>query len=548
MSNLKLLKRKEEEMKTLLTNGTIYIEKGHYEEALLIEDGIIKMTGNNADVCLAAGWCDEKIDCEGRTVIPGLNDDHCHPLMTALYSLKLNLTEAHSIDEIIKCGRNFIKMNPGAKNGVYGYGWNVNFFTHGEKRDLDRHDLDKISTTVPVVLQRACAHMAACNTKAIEMTGCGRDARVDGGVIGLYEDGYPNGQFAENAQDLLTRLFKEPSWPELSNAFNSLLKHSARCAVTSVNGNDPGLVKTPSQVYHFLHDYYKEERLTFRYHTQNYYPTVKALEEYINGEYSHGEYDDYLSRGPLKMFKDGTIGARSALLDRDYRDDPGNRGTATVTNELLCQLARLATDNGMQIITHCIGNQAISDVVDVYEGVMPKEGNRYRNIINHCQIMTRPLMERMGRLGILAACQPIFLNSDLHSLETRISDGLARTSNAYRSMLTLLPSLAFGTDAPVEDMNPFPSLYCAVVRKDLAGKPEEGYFPEECISVEEAVDCYTLGSAYQQFMEERKGRLKPGYFADLAILDQDIFTIDPHGIKDVKSLLTMVGGRIVYRF
>lgn len=533
-------------MKTLITNGTIYIEQGHYEEALLIEDGIIKMAGKNSDVRLSAGLCDKKIDCQGRVVIPGLNDDHCHPLLTAAYSLKLDLTKAHSIDEIIRCGRAFIKTNPGAKNGVYGYGWNVNFFTQGEKRDLNRHDLDQISTTVPVIFQRACAHMAACNTKAIEMTGCGRNAQITGGVIGLEEDGCPNGQFAENAQDLLTRLLKEPAWPELEAAFAALLKHAARCGITSVNGNDPGLIKTPAEVYRFLHNYYKEGRLTYRYHTQNYYPTAEGFKEYLYGEYAHGEYDDYLSKGPLKMFRDGTIGARSALLDRDYEDDPGNRGTATAAEEQLFLLARLAADHGIQLITHCIGNQAISDVVDIYEKVMPEGGNRCRNVINHCQLMTLPLIERMGRLGILAACQPIFLNSDLHSLETRISKEFARTSNAYRTMLRLLPSLAFGTDAPIEDSNPFPSLYCAVTRKDLEGRPEQGYFPEERLNVEEAVDCYTLGSAYQQFMEDRKGRLKPGCFADLAILDQNLFTIDPDAVKDVKSVLTMVDGRIVY--
>lgn len=533
-------------MKTLITNGIVYIEQGHYEEALLIEDGFIKMAGSNDDVRLAAGFCDKKIDCQGRAVIPGLNDDHCHPLMAAAFSLKLDLTNAHSIDEIIRCGRDYIKTSPDAGNGVYGYGWNVNCFTQGEKRDLNRCDLDRISTTVPVILKRACAHMAVCNTKAIEMTGCGRNARITGGIIGLEEDGYPNGQFTENAQDLLTQLYKEPSWPELNTAFSALLKHAARCGITSVNGNDPGLVKTPAEVYRFLHNCHKEGRLTFRYHTQNYYPAAEALTDYLQGECAQGEYDDYLSKGPLKMFKDGTIGTRSALLDRDYEDDPGNRGTATFANEQLYELARLAADNNMQIITHCIGNQAISDVLDIYERVMPKEGNRFRNTINHCQLMTRPLMERMGRLGISAACQPIFLNSDLHSLKTRISNDFARTSNAYRSMLKLLPSLAFGTDAPIEDSNPFPSLYCAVTRKDLAGEPECGYFPEERLSVEEAIDCYTLGSAYQQFMEDRKGRLKPGYFADLAILDQNIFTIDTSAIRDVKSVLTMVDGKIVY--
>ncbi|MCR4805379.1 MAG: amidohydrolase family protein, partial [Clostridia bacterium] len=149
-------------------------------------------------------------------------------------------------------------------------------------------------------------------------------------------------------------------------------------------------------------------------------------------------------------------------------------------------------------------------------------------------------------LNIMVAVQPIFLNSDLHALASRVDDAFARTSNAYKTMLEKGIPMSFGTDSPVEGYNALAVIYSAVTRKDLKGYPPEGYYPEECLDVETAVDCFTVGSAYQQFMEDRKGRLKPGYFADLCVLSEDIFTMEPDRIKDVVSVLTMVDGKIRY--
>ena len=534
-------------MKTLLKNAKIYVEKGCYAQALYQEDGIIRFVGTDADAAAYAEKADRVIDCGGRTIIPGFNNNHSHPLMVAEFKNYCDLYGAESLDEIVERGRDFLAKMEHPERGMRCTGWNINFFTKGEKRVPNRYDLDRISTEVPIVAQDAAEHETVANSKALELVGFTKDSPdVDGGVISRDEKGEPLGNFAENAQGIVRPAVPVPGMEDIVKGFDAVMQELLRSGYTSVQANDAGITKTPAEIYETLHRMRAEDCLLVRYHTQNCYEEIEDLQNYLEGEYVHGTYDDYLSRGPLKLFKDGTIGSRSALLDRDWADDPGNRGQSVNDNEKLLALAKLAQDSGMQIICHCIGNQAIADLVDIYEKVQPAEGNPLRNIINHCQLMTMPLIDRMAALKIVAAVQPIFLNSDLHALATRVDEDFGRTSNAYKTLVEKGIPVSFGTDSPVEAYNGFAVIYSAVTRKDLKGYPPEGYYPEECMDVETAVDCFTAGSAYQQFMEDRKGRLKPGYFADLCVLSEDIFTVDPDRIKDIVSVLTMVDGKIRY--
>ncbi|MCR4805679.1 MAG: amidohydrolase [Clostridia bacterium] len=534
-------------MKTLLKNAKIYVEKGIYAQALYQEDGWIKFVGSDEDAKAFEAGADRVIDCGKKTVVPGFNNNHSHPLMVAEFKSYCDLYGAESIDEIVERGKAFLAKMEHPERGMRCTGWNVNFFTSGEKRPPNRFDLDRISTEVPIVAQDAAEHETVCNSKAMEVVGFTKDSPdVDGGVIRRDETGEPMGNFAENAQAVVKPAVPVPDMADIEKGFREVMEELLKCGYTSVQANDAGITKTPQEVYACLHRMRKEDSLLVRYHTQNCYEDLDDLKAYIAGEYACGCYDDYLSRGPLKLFKDGTIGSRSALLDRDWADDPGNRGQSVNSNEKLLALSKLAQENGMQIICHCIGNQAITDLVDIYEQVQPAPGNPLRNTVNHCQLMTMPLIDRLADLNIMAAVQPIFLNSDLHALASRVDDAFGRTSNAYKTMLEKGIPMSFGTDSPVEGYNALAVIYSAVTRKDLKGYPPEGYYPEECLDVETAVDCFTLGSAYQQFMEDRKGRLKPGFFADLCVLSEDIFTVEPDRIKDIVSVLTMVDGKIRY--
>lgn len=532
--------------KTVLYNAKLYLEKGRFAQACVIEDGVITKVGKSGPL-LSASYGAEVIDCHGKTVIPGLNDSHCHLLMLAITRSYVPLLGAKSIDDIIERSRTFLAQHPDAR-GLRGIGWNVVSFTEGEKRDLCRHDLDKISTEIPIIYHRACGHMSACNTKALELAHIDSStAQVEGGVFECEENGYPNGRFLENAKALLDNVVPEPTPEEIMRNFEEVQHYAASCGLTSVQSNDVGTVLPPDDMYQLLHRFHDDQKLLVRYHTQNSFDTVDQFRKFIGSEKSDPRYDDVLSFGPLKLFKDGSIGGHSALLRKPYLDAPDTCGVSVRSDEALDEFCAAADELNIQVACHCIGDGAVESLMTRYEKILRNGKNPLRHAIVHCQLMDKAMMQRLIRDDILALEQPIFLHSDLHALPTRIPDELARTSNAYRTLMELGAHQAFGTDSPVEDCNPFPCIYCAVTRKDLSGDPAEGYFPQECISVEDAVDCYTLGSAYAQFMEDKKGRIKEGYLADLTVLDRDIFTCDPMELKDVKPILTLMGGNVTYK-
>ena len=534
-------------MQTLLTNGNIYVERGVFAEAVLVEDKRIKYVGDTETAKLQGGAIDRVIDLGGRTVVPGFNDDHCHPLMAAYYSSMLNLNGCVSMEDLVQRSIAFYNQPHQVGRPLLGRGWNANLFTEGEKRMPNRYDLDRITTDVPVVFVDATEHFTVGNSRALEMAGIGNGyVPAPGGVVYLDENGDPTGQVGEMSRNLLIDVIPEMDAAEIRDAFLRFMNYANSVGVTSWQGNDAGEFRDPAFVFDMYHDLSDAGLLTVRYHAQNAFTSTEAIDEYLAGELQRPGYNDYFTPGPVKLFCDGTIGTRTALMSVDFLDDPGNRGERLMSYEQILELATYANSKGLQVITHAIGDQAVRDMTEIYAQSSPAPGNPLRNVINHCQLMTPDMIDRMAEVGVLAACQPIFLHSDMHSLETRITEEMARTSNCYRTQIERMRNVAFGTDCPVEDINPFKVVYSAVTRKDLNGFPEGGYFPEECIDVASAIDCYSINSAYQQFMEETKGRIAEGYLADLVVLPEDIFTMDPMAIKDLTADLTMVGGEIVF--
>ena len=535
-------------MKKLFVNGKFYVEDGVFAEAVLVEGNKFAKVGTDAEVRAAAGDDAEVIDCGGKTVIPGINDSHCHGMFSAKSLSYVPILGSKSIDEVIQRGKDFLAAHPNAK-ALRGMGWNVVDFVEGEQRNLRAEDLDKISTEIPITFNRACGHMMVANTKAMELVGIDENTPDPaGGAIERDENGKATGRFLENANSLFYAAVPEPGLPEIVENFHALMKHANECGITSIQSNDVGLFDNEYAAYfdalHGLHD---AGELTVRFHGQNKFETPEHFEEFVLRERADSRYDDVLSFGPLKLIKDGSIGGHSALMREPYLDKPDTKGVEVRTNEELAAFYKKADELGVQVVVHCIGDGAIEKTLEELEKVLHDGKNPLRHGIIHCQIMDRELMERIKKDEVLSLGQPIFLHSDMHALATRIPVELARTSNAYRSMMEMGIPQSFGTDAPVEDINPFPCIYCAVARKDLRGLPAEGYFAEEALTVAEAVDCYTIASAYTQFMEDRKGRIKEGFLADLAVLDTDIFTCDVEAIKDTKSVMTVMDGKVVYQ-
>lgn len=538
-------------MKIALYNAKVYVERERFVEAVLVEDRKIKTIGTNEEI-LATADIDEKIDCEGKTVIPGLNDSHMHIFNFGERMCQVKIGDCESIDEMIDRCKRYVEENPDSvKHGLYAQGWNQDYFTDSD-RIPTRFDLDKISTEIPVVLERICGHILTTNTKTIELLGIdAKSPQYPGGTFEIGEDGYPNGVFAENACNYAKNVIPKADIKQRKKMFIEASEYAAEHGITTVQSNDLGtIVFDYPEYFKFFKDIYNSGEGIIRYRHQISFETVEEFKDYIeNGEFKNGKYDEdsLIQLGPLKLFKDGSLGARTALVRGGYKDDPTNNGIEWMSEEVMDEFCKVASDAGIQVATHVIGDGAVEKTIDSYEKTFGQEGNKLRHTLVHCQITDKALLERIAKLGIVVSYQPIFLDYDMHIVEKRCGKELASTSYAFKTLGDLGAKIAYGTDCPVEDCNPFPNIYSALTRKDSKGFPEGGFYPEECVDVYTAIDAYTEGSAYMEFMEGKKGRIKPGQLADIVVLDNDIFTCDSMEIRDILPVMTMIDGKIVYK-
>lgn len=573
-------------MKTILFNAKVYVEKGTFSQAIMIEDGLISAVGTDEEILTAIDVSDEsfeceKIDCEGRTIIPGINDSHMHLLSFGRTLQTAKIDDVKSIEHMIERCKVFIEKYPErVVNGMHALGWNQDTFTEGEKRMPTRHDLDKISTDIPVIMERICGHMLSANTKAIELLGFDKNIpEIPGGEVRLEENGYPSGIFTENAVFVVNALIPTPDKEERQAAILEGMKYAVAHGITSIQSNDVGYPECKGagafETYSELYE--KGEALT-RYRHQNLFDSPEEFEKYlVSGEAAklkleiaesgeegftgakaeQGKYgypksalgfgkDPWLTLGPLKLYKDGSLGARTAMVKDGYMDDPDNLGVSCIEQEEMDRYCQIAVKHGIQVITHTIGNLAMNDTLDSYEKAFICDENKLRHALIHCQVTDKDLIERIVETDTLVMAQPIFLGSDMDVMQQIFNEELCATSLSYGTLLKQGAHLSYGTDCPVEDCNPFWNIHQAVNRVDLNDKPEGGFFPNECVDVETAIDAYTYESAYAEFMEDIKGRIKPGYYADLTVLKDDIFTCEPLKIKDILPLMTMVGGKVVY--
>ncbi|MDR3139377.1 MAG: amidohydrolase [Treponema sp.] len=537
--------------KMLIYNAKVYLRRETFAQAVFIEGDHILAVGTNEEIRNAAPAGSESFDAEGGLLLPGFYDSHLHLHAAGHRARMIDASGVTSIEGLIDMGRELIRrLKPAPGTIISGAGLDPEKFT-GEKRSPCREDLDKISTSCGVMISRHCGHTIFCNSRVLEMAGIAESApEVAGGEIGKDPGGRPNGILRENAAALVRRVIPPPTKGELRNNLEYALDHAAAFGLSSAASYDTG---GPDfhQVVEAYRDIYRERgpmpRVTLQCGVSG---KEKYLDEYIEGGYITGAalHGPYLKMGPLKLFADGTLGSQTAWLRKPYRDKPESTGVAVAEPEFLKKLIIKAHARGLQTAIHTIGDAALEAMLDCFEAVTSAGNNPLRHGIIHCQITDRPLLERMARNRILALVQPIFLTHDLYITESRIGPGLASTSYAWKTMEDLGVPTSYGTDCPVETINPLAGIACALTRKDLdRNHPPEGFFPQERVDVYTAVDNYTLGSAYANFDEKHIGRIKAGYLADMVLLDKDIFTIPPEEIPRAKALWTLVGGNMVYR-
>jgi len=530
-------------MRKLFVNGKIYVDKDVFVDSILVYDGMIERIGTKE--ALKKSEYDQLIDLDGKTVLPGLNDSHLHISLIGHGMNSCNLAGSNSIDDVIQRGISYLSTKKDLKY-LEGRGWNQDYFNEGEKRLLNRYDLDKISMDIPIIFDRICGHVAVGNSKALELLNIDSTTFVDGGEITLDKNNIPNGVFNENAVRLLQSIIPDKSKELRKKEFLMAMEYAISQGLTSVQSCDI-MSKDYKVVFETIQELHEDSLLKFRYAHQFNFQEIEDFKVYLETENNSKSYDEkFFSKGALKLFKDGSLGARTALLKNHYNDANGEFGVEALSDKQLQDLCDLASVNNIQVITHAIGDAAIDSVINAYEKTMINGKNPLRHGIVHNQITSMDQLERIAKLNIPVMYQPIFLDYDIKIIRERVGDILAKTSYAFNTLYKLGAPVSLGTDAPVEDCNPFENIYCAINRKCLDETPADPFFSEEIMSVEDAIDAYTIGSAYNEFKEEFKGRIKPGFVADFIVIDQDIFTIESMKVKDIKVLETIVGGKTVY--
>lgn len=533
--------------RTFLTNGHIYLNRDQFVEALVIEDGLIQAVGTPDMLSYLVTPETEVVDLEGRTVIPGFNDSHLHLAMKGQTLDDIDLLGARSIAECAERVANYIATrNPAPGTVLHGRGWNQDYFVEDNHRLLTRRELDAMTTDYPLILERACGHILAANTPALELAGITRDSHpVEGGEYDRDENGDIVGIVRENACETVLGIIPVPTDEDVKRQLVTAMNYALSHGVTSVQTMDMR-PRNWEQMWRLYGEIAEENPLVRVYHQVNFMEP-EGFRRFLKAGFKTGVGNAWNRIGPLKMFLDGSLGARTALMRQPYHDDPSVRGIATLTPDQVADMVELAVKHGCQVAMHAIGDGAIILALNTYLPYTQDGKNPLRLGIIHVQITNKELLQRFADQQVLAYVQPIFLHYDIQIVEDRVGKGLAATSYAFRTLVENGTPTSLGTDCPVEEISPFDNLYCAVTRKNLNGSPEGGFHPEEALDIYQAVDAYTVGSAYASFEDDVKGRLLPGCYADLVILSKDIFSIPAEEIRSVEVIATMTGGRFVYQ-
>jgi len=510
----------------------------------------IAAVGTNEEVLAQKTAGTKLFDIGGHTVIPGINDGHVHLLNHGIIQDNIILQGCKSKDEVVQRSKAYIGQRgiPGG-DWVVGRGWDQTLFD--EKVMLTRHDLDEISCDHPVVLTRVCGCMCVANTMALKMMNVFDETpHIEGGEIELAADGKPSGRMLGNAEEFTYSHFPKPTKDQLKECILRSMDLYVKAGITSAQACDLGLAKVNFK--DTLEAYFeldREGRLPIRANQMLFLHTKEQLEEFLALGYKTGDGSSFFRIGPFKLQPDNSLGSRTAYLSEPYADDPSTVGVLNNSPEEFYELIELAYTNGLQIVADAIGDGTLDMVLEAYKKLMenhPKEDPRF--CIDHCQITTEAILDKFKEYGVIGGLEIVFLTSDMHIAEDRIGKERLKWSYNWKGFVERGIPIAIGSDSPVEPYNPMYGIYAAVVRKDLSGYPDGGWMPEQRLTLEEAIEGYTLGPAYCTYEEDVKGTITPGKLADITVLSEDIFAIEPDKLKDVTADMTIVDGKIRHAY
>jgi predicted amidohydrolase YtcJ len=527
----------------IVTHANIYtVDHQHpnAEAVAVIGDRIVAV-GSKAEIDAWRGPRTRMIDAHGKLLLPGFNDAHVHFTDGGAALAEVQLNDATSPEEFKR--RIAAQVAKTAKGEwVLGGDWDE---TKWSRPQLPSAGLiDDVSRNVPVFVSRYDGHQGLANSAAMKLAGIsGKTVNVPGGVIVRDASGNPTGIFKDAAEELIYKAIPPLSRELRLAAAKRALAYAASVGVTSVQHMNPEF--TDVAVYSEL---LENGQLTTRIYCA---PLETEWADQAKVGLRRAWGSSSLRLGAVKGFADGSIGSRTAALFEPFSDEPNNRGILSAEMhppEAMRERLMKADAAGLQLRVHAIGDRAISMILDIYAAIEKSNGyHDQRMTIEHAQHMAPKDFERFAQLHVIASMQPYHAIDDGRWVEARIGHERARESYAWRSFLDHGVTLAFGTDWDVAPLNPMLGLYAAVTRATLDGKNPDGWIPEQKITLPEAIEAYTMGSAFAEFQEKEKGSITPGKLADMVMLSDNIFDMKPEAIRNVKVETTIVGGRIVYR-
>lgn len=535
----------------LFINGEIYSMKkeGEKFQSLGIKDGKITFLGTDVEAKNLNSK--ELIDLKGKMMIPGMADAHLHLYAYCQNLTFVDLSKVHNINEMINLMKEKIKN---VKKGNWVKGVNFDQSKWKENRFPTLEEMDSISKDNPIIIKRCCLHAVVANSKALEMASIGKNYQAgSGGIVELDKDGMPNGILREQSTKVFDDILPDPlkDIEVQKRIMQNVLNDMSSKGITTIHTYAAKIWQYNEDI-NIYKNFEKEGKLPLRVTVcidELFEPEILTKEK-LNNPYRK------VQLGAYKIFSDGSMGSRSAALKEPYSDDPENSGFMLFTQEELNNKILIGYEHGLQPAIHAIGDRALDMTLSAIEytlkitkekGMTDEERKKRLPFrIIHVQMIDDDLLERMKKLPLVLDIQPIFLCTDLHWIEDRIGKERLKGSFALKTMEKAGLIQTGGSDCPVETYEPLKGIYAAVTRQDMEGYPIEGFLPEERLSVYEALCMYTKNVHYATGQESVLGTLEIGKFADLTVLEKNLFKIDKKEIKDVKVEQTYVAGNCVF--
>jgi len=497
-------------------------------DAFAVADGKFLAVGSKKEI-MSQFRSQNKIDADGKTIVPGLIDGHCHFYNLGIFMQKVDLVGTKSYQEVLDRVTRFQKDKK--SDFIIGRGWDQNDW---DSKDYPtRKELDRLFPRTPVALTRIDGHAMLANKAALDLAGIDSDTKIEGGEIVL-ENGKVTGVLVDNAMNLVEAIIPAP---DRETKIKSLLDAQQRCfslGLTSVS--DAGLDR---EIIELIDSLQKAQSLKMRI-----YAMISATKENLDHYLSAGTYrTDRLNVSSFKVYADGALGSRGAVLKESYSDRENHFGAMVTPLDTLSEIARRLSRSDFQMNTHAIGDSANAFVLKTYAQSLKSQTNR-RWRIEHAQVVSPD--DFLYFTEILPSIQPTHATSDMYWAEDRLGSERIKGAYAFKELLDINGRVVLGTDFPVEKVDPMLTFYAAVARQDLSGFPEGGFQMQNGLSREETLKGMTIWAAYGNFEEEEKGSIEPGKFADFVILDKNIMEVDIDEVPEIKVLGTYVNGEKVY--